>query len=125
MTNLHERACWSGRRFHNPVHLRRRERPSLERTARTAHDLALVGSDGNDVPRRNRRRSGCRARRQVETLSLADREPMDAIVIADYLAVFIDNPACYASRYGRCDLLLDERLVVVIGDEADLLTVRL
>src|SRR5262245_5090421 len=98
----------------DPVHPRRGERRSLQLIAWTNRDVPAVGVDLQHVQRR--------ARCDAEPLALADREAMNAVVPAQRLARLVDDRTG-ALRRGR--VCRDERGVLAIRDEADLLTVRL
>ena len=91
-----------------------RQRRAAEIVARSDHDLRRLGLDRQHVERLGRR--------QAQALALADREAMHAGVRAEHAAVVVDHRAG-PRRLRR--LALDERRVVAVGHEADLLAVGL
>ena len=108
-----QRSC---RLLDNPVHTRRGQRRLLERRFRPDDDLLIRRPQREHVHRRAGRRG------DAEALSLANRETMNAAVIPEDVAGFVDHDAVARGIGG---VLRHECAVVVVGDEADFLAVRL
>src|SRR5262245_7343045 len=70
----------------DPVHAGRAERGALERLLRSHHDLVIRRLERDDV----QGRSGGRVR-EAQSLALADRETMDALMTAQHATALVHD----------------------------------
>ena len=119
MTDLRRHRSTVRGRIEYPVHTRRGQRRLLQRPLRTHHHLVIGGLERDDVERR--RGGACRCG-NPQPAPLAHREPMDAVMMADNASIEIDDRT---ARNGLGISFGDERSIVVIGNEANLLAIGL
>ena len=103
------------RRAGDPVHARRASASSRSSASRgPTVTVCSLGVDPDDVERDRRR--------EAEALALADREAVDAVVAC---RPRWPSTSRIAPRARDAPCALEERRVVAVGDEADLVAVRL